>query len=133
MTNELDTKRTGQNLVRFNPKEVVADLRSLLPLSYETDTRLKLIPVLRERLQDHLFLYFNEVKTMHPITHTDIKTITEQDLIVFIFFDQSIERSLYDQQIDTLIQMLATIYFYTCDQRTLEQLAVLLLNRVWIT
>lgn len=65
------------------------------------------------------------VKTMHPITHSDIKTITEKDLIVFIFFDQSDERSQYDQQIDELIQMLATIYFYTGDKRTLEQSAAL--------
>ena len=131
MANELDIKRTGQNLVRFNPSEVVRDLRSLIPGPQHTDTRLKLIPVLRERLSDHLILYFNEVKTMHPITHIDLKTITEQDLIVFIFFDKHKERTQYDQQIDTLIQMLATIYFYTGDKGTLEQLAVLLLNRVW--
>ena len=70
MAMELDTKRTGQNLVRFNPKEVVNDLRSLLPSPYERESRLKLIPVLRERLADHLILYFSEVKTMHPITAT---------------------------------------------------------------
>lgn len=131
MAKELGQKRTGQNLVRFNPREVVRDLYGLLPSPYEQETRLKLVPVLRERLKDHLILYFNEVKTMHPITKTDIATITEKDLIVFIFFDKHKERSQYDQQIDTLIQMLATIYFYTGDKRTLEQLAVLLLNRVW--
>lgn len=131
MTNELDKKRTGTNLVRFNPTDVLRDLRSLLPPPYETESRLKLIPVLRQGLADHLVLYFNEVKTMHPVTNTDIKTIIEQDLIVFIFFDQSKERSLYDQQIDQLIQLLATIYFYTDDERTLEQLTALLLNRVW--
>ena len=135
MADEL-TKRTdvmsGQNLVRFNPKEVVRDLYGLLPSPYEQETRLKLIPALRERLKNHLTLYFNEVKTMHPITNTDIKTITEQDLIVFIFFDKNKERSQYDQQIDTFIQMLATIYFYTGNECTLEQLSVLLLNRVWI-
>ena len=134
MAEEL-TKRpdvmSGQNLVRFNPKEVVRDLYGLLPSPYEQKTRLKLVPALRERLKNHLILYFNEVKTMHPITHTDIRTITEQDLIVFVFFDKRKVRSLYDQQIDDLIQMLATIYFYTGDERTLEQLSVLLLNRVW--
>lgn len=131
MAKELGKKRTGQNLVRFNPREVVRDLYDLLPSPYEQETRLKLVPILRERLKNHLILYFNEVKTMHPITNTDIATITEQDLIVFIFFDKHKERSQYDQQIDTLIQMLATIYFYTGNQRTLEQLSVLLLNRVW--
>ena len=131
MANELDIKRTGQNLVRFNPSEVVRDLRSLIPGPQHTDTRLKLIPVLRERLSDHLILYFNEVKTMYPITNTDIKTITEQDLIVFIFFDNRKTRSQYDQQIDDLIQMLATIYFYTGHELTLNQLVILLLNRIW--
>lgn len=55
----------------------------------------------------------------------------DDDLLVFIFFDENEKRSKYNREIDRYIQMLATVYFYTGHELTLNQLVILLLNRIW--
>ena len=67
---------------------------------------------------------------MNP--HIDTNAfIKHDDLLVFIFFNENEKRSKYNREIDHYIQMLATIYFYTGHDLTLNQLVVLLLNRIW--
>ena len=68
---------------------------------------------------------------MNPHIDTNAFIKHEDDLLVFIFFDENEKRSKYNREIDHYIQMLATIYFYTGHELTLNQLVILLLNRIW--
>jgi len=110
----------NKGIIKFNPQEVIQKMGGL--------DRRKLT---RPFLKRYLIFFFEEVRRMNPHMEPNAFIKHDDDLLVFIFFDESEKRSKYNREIDRYIQMLATIYFYTGHELALDQLVILLLNRIW--
>ncbi len=68
---------------------------------------------------------------MYPVPTSDLKSLSQQDIIIFVVGDQNtLQKTKWDIQVNTFIQMLATLYFYTGDKKTLEQLVMLMMTIV---
>ncbi len=106
-------------LVKFNSSELV-QLRCGLPNTFLN----------RPELKQCLIVFFNKTRQMEPPINLQTETVKEEDIPIFIFIEETAKRTRNDYSIDILIQRLAAYYLYTGQELALNQLVILLLNRI---